>query len=64
MRKPGGVTKLLQTWTGSQYVEPGGSSHVRVVKDIAPGEIKEVHVVQMHPYAASSLVVGAGVHSV
>ena len=58
VRKPGRVPKLVQTWTGSWRVVPGGSEHVRVVEDIVTGETKEVHVVRMRPYADSSLVEG------
>ena len=64
VRKPGRVPKLVQTWTRPWRVVPGGSEHVRVVEVIVTGEIKEVHVVRMRPYADSSLVVGAEVREV
>ena len=61
VRKPGRVPKLVLTWTGPWRVVPGGSQHVRVIEDVVTGEAKEVYVVQMRPYADSSLVVGAEV---
>ena len=64
VRKPGRMPKLVQTWSGTSRVVPGGSEHVRVVEDIVTGETKEVHVVRMRPYADSSLVVGADLRKV
>ena len=54
--KPGRVPKLVQTWTESWRVVPGGSEYVCVVEDAITGETEEVHVVRMRPNAGSSLV--------
>ena len=64
VRKPDRVPKLVQIWTGPWRVVPGGSEHVRVVKDVVTRDTEEVNVVRMRPYADSSLVVGVEVRKV
>ena len=58
------MPELVQTWTEPWRVVPGGSDHVRLLKDIVSGETEEVHVVRMRTNADSPLVVGAKVRKV
>lgn len=47
------------TWSRPRRVVPLASAHVRAVEDIITRDIKEVHMVRVHPYADSSLLVVA-----